>query len=503
MALPLVLAIVVGFWNDNHAIRKYEPEASNAWEAKKKREESMPWSPDQRPSIESHFEEWLTVRFGGITHSGQTTKKDYPVFVVAAEGGGIRAAYWTAAVLSNLQKEFKGGHFACHLYAVSGVSGGSLGAASYVAYVANSTRNETIKCMNESGDSDIPIAPSTSSDVTLKFLENDFLAPAVAGMMTSDLLSRINPLCVPSLGLMGTCLRDRAAYLEHAWEVEWDALMENTNNENPVTFAGPFHVLWTRASKDGDPKNYAYDVPSLFLNGTWVETGNRSVTSNLRIDTGPKQFTDLDDTLEWLDSPIRLSTAVLNSARFTYVSPPGTVSKDGRRRKIVDGGYFENSGAQTAREITATIRKVCERNELCAENGVRIVALILTNNPKRNASKWRADGEQLCAIKDQGDAPEESSTANLLPEVTSPIITMFNTREARGRLAEGEFAEENEKQRTFRFALRKKEGVELPLGWYLSEEAQTEIKAQAQNAVEKCSTLIWNKNKLSGSRDGV
>jgi len=58
----------------------------------------------------------------------------YPVFIVSAEGGGIRAAFWTAGLLCAIQDEEPG--FANHVLGISGVSGGSLGAATFAALVA-------------------------------------------------------------------------------------------------------------------------------------------------------------------------------------------------------------------------------------------------------------------------------------------------------------------------------------------------------------------------------
>src|SRR3982751_6448640 len=44
---------------------------------------------------------------------------------------------------------------------------------------------------------------------------------------------------------------------------------------------------------------------------------------------------------------VRLSTAAHNSARFPFISPPGSVRNQDQKLvdRIVDGGYFENYGA--------------------------------------------------------------------------------------------------------------------------------------------------------------
>ena len=55
----------------------------------------------------------------------------YAVFIVAAEGGGIYAASAAATFLANLEDIESG--FAQHIFAISGVSGGSIGAAIFQA----------------------------------------------------------------------------------------------------------------------------------------------------------------------------------------------------------------------------------------------------------------------------------------------------------------------------------------------------------------------------------
>ena len=91
----------------------------------------------------------------------------------------------------------------------------------------------------------------------------------------------------------------------------------------------------------------------VLLNGTAVETGKRLVTSNIRVT--PRFFADAVDILQVTNADVPLSTAAHLSARFTYVSPPGVIvnAKGERLGHVVDGGYFENSGAS---EILAVMR---------------------------------------------------------------------------------------------------------------------------------------------------
>ncbi len=54
-------------------------------------------------------------------------------------------------------------------------------------------------------------------------------------------------------------------------------------------------------------------------------------------------FIDSLDALHELGADVRASAAAHNSARFTYVSPAGDLGNG--KGSVIDGGYFENSGA--------------------------------------------------------------------------------------------------------------------------------------------------------------
>ncbi|HYP77448.1 MAG TPA: hypothetical protein VER12_15865, partial [Polyangiaceae bacterium] len=146
-----------------------------------------------------------------------------PFIVVAAEGGGIRAAYWTAAILGGLQDLQP--TFAAHLYAVSSVSGGSLGAATFSALLASDEN-------------------SRYQQRAKQILRHDFLAPPLARMLYTDLVQRFLPFGVSAL--------DRGAALERAWT---EAFAE----QNLVSFAQPFDSFWAAPHAA---------LPRLFLNST-------------------------------------------------------------------------------------------------------------------------------------------------------------------------------------------------------------------------------------------
>jgi hypothetical protein len=76
---------------------------------------------------------------------------------------------------------------------------------------------------------------------------------------------------------------------------------------------------------------------------------------------------DADDLLDGVGHDVAASTAILDGARFPWVSPGGTFrhlpcyeSETGPRSSdhVLDGGYFDNAGAETLREMTRAIRNL-------------------------------------------------------------------------------------------------------------------------------------------------
>jgi hypothetical protein len=257
-------------------------------------------------------------------------------------------------------------------------------------------------------------------------LGQDFLSPVSAYLLYPDLLQRFLFFPVPRF--------DRARALELGWE---RAGREQLHTE---ALAQPFLALWS-ADSPGLP------LPALLLNSTRVQTGQRAIISNL--DLSKSAFLDTVDllgkqkqdalhtqpySLKDLDR-VPLSTAIHLSARFTYVSPAATIDdEDGHVwDRLVDGGYFENSGAATLAEL---VEAVCQRADdadrewHCGNSapGIRVfpVVLLIKNDPQSPAA---------CT---GSDAVDYHAPTALLSEVRSPIDALLATREARGRLAENE-----------------------------------------------------------------
>lgn len=272
-----------------------------------------------RHPVANAFEEWLEER------DVDQPEGNLRCVIVSAEGGGLRAAYWTAVSLGALQDESieakLPSRFSDHVFAISGVSGGSVGAAFFSAIAASSE--------------------GTCEAKLAKMLSRDHLGPVVGSLMYGDMLQSVTPF-----RWLDT---DRAAALELSLERAWKDEMHSS--ETPL--ASP--LLAFRSPVSGAPRRWA---PHLFLNATRVEDGKRVIVSDVMITSGSDgEFTDTSDAHQslvdhtlggqpWRD--VALGTAAVFSARFPYVSPPARMPD---RTRLVDGGYFENSGAGTAMEI--------------------------------------------------------------------------------------------------------------------------------------------------------
>lgn len=388
-ALPLAMFVVFSLWNDNHAVELAEDSQV----------------PVLRRDIGHHLNAWLAARVdAGELKQGQP----FPVFLVAAEGGGIRAAYWAGIVLAKLQDE-SGARFGRHLFALSGVSGGSLASGVFAALMADARSGAMAHAPCFERNRAAPYQQCMRA-----VLRRDYLSPTLGYLLYPDMLQRFLPFPVPAF--------DRARAMERAWRHGW---REAAGSER---MAERFDQLWR-----GDA---GLEVPSLLLNATLIDGGNRVIASDLAIDG---RFPDAYDAYDpMLDlHQMSLASAMHNSARFSYISPAGTVSGcrqgaimtacvDGQERfawgRVIDGGYFENSGVETVRDLLFAMRPVLAE---WSARGFLIepAVLVISNSPGALAPSGKQDPAR--ARLDQ----------TFLSELVAPPLGLFNTRVARATFA--------------------------------------------------------------------
>jgi hypothetical protein len=342
--LVLAIAFVFGFVNDNHYVRLADKVA-----------------PLTRAAPAQHYVDWRAQH----PVRGAPGARE-PVILVAASGGGIRAAYWTASVLAAMDS-IPG--FADNLFAISGISGGILGEATYLA----------LKRDQLDGGQQQPVLPRVRS-----VLAHDFLSPVAAGMLFPDLAQRFFFVPIP--------WADRQRFLEASWE---DAL-------------GPSPNAFTRGFTDLYAANGRDRLPSVLLNATVVETGSRAIVSNMDV-TG---FSDTVDLLAngYSTQKARLSAAAGMSARFTYVSPAGSLTgPDGTKMRVVDGGYFENFGAVSAMDVLTALRT--------GHPNLFPILVLIRNDPRAASVCERSNEIQSMQLSPIARGPRSNE---LVSEVVAP-----------------------------------------------------------------------------------
>jgi hypothetical protein len=291
--------------------------------------------------------------------------------------------------------------------------------------------------------------------------------------------------------------QDRGWALETSFEHAYSAEM----GKQADRVSQPFLELWSKSSRA--PRW----LPALFLNSTRVEDGRRVIFSNVVINSeepSVDEQTGKDPTVshgEFIDAAdgyaaiqafpatgaepqrdLPLSTAAHNSARFTYVSPAGRLP-DGRR--LIDGGYYENSGAATALDILHAVEKTKEKP-------FEPILIVIRDFDKRGVRTGAA------ARRDPLQPPPHAWTWEnyLLSELLAPIEGLANTRDARGSYSIAALSEKMagiKAVRVLEFDLT--EGpVALPLGWMLSSRAARAMSDQMPQDLQQMRTMLARKD---------
>jgi hypothetical protein len=439
-----------------------------------------------RPDLKTAVRDWVDARRRASGDTGRV-----PLILVAAEGGASRAAVWLVAGMRMLDNRTNG-DFGRHVFAISGVSGGSLGAATYARMLRARGREDGGLDWD---DKDVRSALG-------HFATTDLLSATVATYFLNDMFgSMVGPLWT------WAGVPDRNVALEQTFERMW------VDNKG---FAVPRHVppgfLGLRFSPQSDSRMPVDLLPHLLLNGTDVGSGKRLITSTIRWTPQGSLFPDSGDFIRLASYDVRMATAVTNSARFPFISPAGRFVSAGPQGstayQIIDGGYFENYGARTVWELARAIE------DLNAEDptlDVVPIVVVVSNDldadqpPRASGGACRtmledvaANGSQVtircddpqpverCVVAQragmtQGLKPQDQT---IVPQSMAPIFGLAATRTAHGRdalnILRRDFcramtgAENDPKVRMIHIALPKPDpskGEAAPMNWVLNPPA--------------------------------
>ena len=364
------------------------------------------------PPVEERFVNWLHARKDLGYYAERN--KPYPVYVIAAEGGGMYAGYHVASLLAHLQDRCP--NFAQHVFGISSVSGGSLGAAVFASLAGRSARNETWQDCRLTTNG--PFQKAVQD-----YFSNDFLSPLVGATLFPSTLQSIIPFPFKAL--------DRANAIEHAFAEAWvepQAPPSAPLGDNP--FHRSIHEMWSPTGAE----------PALFLNTTGVTSGGRVTLGPIYFRSTPTAVHISDNLCTRVPKGITLPlvTAVSLSARFPWLAPAGWLDiskvheghcdegREARQRAIAsstkriylaDGGYFENSGLETVADLVKRLRAYVEKDtSLPPRVEIRIIM---------------ATAFDSVAQRFWSDYPDMTESGP--GELMTPITVLLNTRVARTR----------------------------------------------------------------------
>ena len=310
-------------------------------------------------------------------------------------------------------------------------------------------------------------APSRS------MLAQDFVAAPTALMLTRDPYESV--FCY-GLKLRFACSQpanDRVIALESILEGAWVLGVGSHRFEQDL------QALW-----DGTG---AVEVPALILNATHAGNGQARIVSSFR----DGAFDPDRDVLAALPrgQALRLSTAVMLSARFPVISPAAELHlADNRAEYLVDGGYFDNSGSASA-ELALPAFLRAARDAGLADR-IQPVALIVTNDTRRRPQAYASpdctplplpDGALkagLGALIGQPIGTLDAGRANASEERRQNWIAA--TKRAQGQAIEISL-----------FDCQQDHDFEVPLGWTLSGAARRQLQGKVDRLRSDPRSPYW------------
>jgi hypothetical protein len=397
-----------------------------------------------------------------------------PALIIAIDGGASRAAFAAATFVGEILDRMPpaSGRVrpdpARRIFAISAVSGGALGAAVIRAALADAAQdpNGAPPCRTahrtwfraDEGPGKQRIF--SWRECLQALVTGDYLSPVFIGLGFRDNFALAREVFRgPSL------IDDRAVLLEQAFERHYDYVVtEKPGWQDTGRTCGAgrdtglcrrFGYLPMVYAAAGEDKSW---LPLLFLNATSVQTGRRIITADVSstyLDETRKpvglysQAHDLFEVMSsgcaapdlkeqacpivnagpgtpqaQLDAPdVLLSTAALTSARFPIISPAGAFEVKDQSQfgdRLVDGGYFENSGDSTALDVA----------EALIAHSIRPILLTIANDPEKLVKNVVIP--RRAAVTPYVDLSTNNFGARVLGILSVPFETLLHTRDGHG-----------------------------------------------------------------------
>jgi len=404
------------------------------------------------PPLNENFREWLRLRPDRASYEGH-----YPVFIVALQGGGIYATATASLFLAGLEDANPG--FSQHVFAISGVSGGAVGAAVFQALahsrltqgaqhpssavLAQPTRGVSPppECRRNAQAAPRPATRQPLSQLVSKVMRDDHFSPVIGAIFPD---------------VVGVSAPGRPKMLADSFE----SSVNSIDVDAARRLCSPFKDHWSVGG----------EVPALVLNSTWAETGFRVAFAPFGLHGDDDFLYSFSDQFMPDVSKTTLIEAAVVSARFPGILPPfSLLIKDQKLRwNFVDGAYSDSTGSSTALTLYRALK---------SEPGAEIKLILLTSsNPQPDLSP------DTVLIK-----------GTEFRDTLAPIAAVLNVREGLGNQAVARVCEEFHKagdckgQSNRRESALKIVGINdaiyaLPLGWKLSDTTFEVVRSMLGDA---------------------
>ena len=408
-------------------------------------------------SLDAALASWLAQAPTCVV-SGRSVR---PLVLVAASGGGIRAAQWTVQSLARI-RDLPCGKGAVFLS--SGVSGGSIGLA-----IDASLGAAGVSPGGAGGDGQRAVDAISGPEA---------LSAGVAGLLVSDLVAGMTGIPLPSVDRDPGQPADRAALMEKVWEQQVAPLAHPAQGGlfdsvgfvvfNSTSAAGLCRVQVSTTRLTPAVEHQTLDprtTPPQVLDGAPPSCATTPVANSYQLEVGRCL------------PPVSWATAGMLSARFPYVTPSGIVALEPSSScrlahlpadatsgwdQLIDGGYAESTGLGTIVDLAPLLRPLIERaNQTLLANGAAPIVpfvVLLENGYGSDVAPSPSEGvsEPQVPITGRGAQGASSGTRALLQRAESEY---GHAAPAGYECIAGVSV----------VAPRSQPRVEAPLGWVLSQ----------------------------------
>ena len=445
-------------------------------------------------SIDAAFTSWVAANESADCGSASSP---IPLVMVAAPGGGIRAAYWTGTTLEAL---FPG---ACRdrLFIASGTSGGAVGIAAWASATT-------------AIDTDGPDSSTTAAITAMS--SDDPLAATVASLLLRDLPQ-------PLTGLRAAW-SDRGSVLEARWVAvtataaggaDAGGVFGRPGDPRPMGDLGattdgwaPIVVLNSASVIDGCRALVTtLDAQPTVGGGDCLAT-TPALASSMMPESSPRRGVSgaSIDVLDRLtvagagcgDGRPRQDLAIVSgallAARFPYITPSGSarycVNDTERDLYLVDGGYFENTGLLAVLEVWNELEPRVVAHNAEAGNRPIVPWILYLDNSYRQNEPPTADARPLeLLVPLRAFFQNQVASPAALQQEAAAAMSSFATDDD---CAAGGYT---------RLGPEASPEVAAPLGWVLSEASRDSLDGFRLDALARDDTCLADLTELLGLRD--